>query len=86
MKLNMNAINKQTGELTISTGSVFFTGSFMNPKVIANPSPAMKRELGDELCSLTVGPGSRMLLSVYDDRGVMPRDIGWVELDGTVQY
>ena len=86
MKLNMNAINKQVGELTINTGSIFFTGSFMNPKVISNPSPAMKRELGSDLFSLTVGPGPLLLLSVYDDRGVMPRDIGMVEqLDGSVQ-
>ena len=87
MKLNMRTIIKQSGELTISTGSIFFTGSFMNPKVISNPSPEMKRELGSDLFSLTIGLGPRMLLSVYDDRGHMPRGMGWVELDGngTVQ-
>ena len=84
--VNMNAIHTQVGALSISTGSIFFTGSFMNPKVVSNPSPAMKRELGDELCSLTIGPGPMLLLSVYDDRG-MPRGIGWVDVDGggTVQ-
>ena len=84
--VNMAAITKQINSLTINTGSIFFSGSFMNPKVISNPSPAVKRELGGELCSLTIGPGPMLLLSVYDDRG-MPRGIGWVDVDGdgTVQ-
>lgn len=87
MKLNMNAVLKQTNELTINTGSVYFIGSFMNPKVLENPTPTMKQELGSELHALTVGPGPLLLLSVYDDRGVMSRNVGWVDVngDGAVQ-
>ena len=61
--INMQAIKKQLESgLTISTGSIYFTGGLMNPKVIKTPSTKLKKELGEDLCVLGVGPGTITLM------------------------